>query len=265
MENRGNHVLGQHTADLHTELGGRNLLLSLIEERDLLLGLIVDDAAVSNQFQRIDDDMLYLAEVGTIAHVLHNVILTVLEHDQTLLVEANDVTRAIDGLGIGLVQRVLHKGGSRLFRIIVVAHGQGSASHTELALDPRFTDQPIVIIEDQHVCIPTGIADGEWFLVRDFPVNNIIGAVECDLYRAIQVGEGHLGQMTVPVVILLGGEHLAGEPHRTQALQPEGREQVHIGDVHHDRRHPEEEVHLMLLQHLEDLCRESRQMGRQHH
>ena len=69
----------------------------------------------------------------------------------------------------------------------------------------------------------------------------------------------------MPIVELFRGEHLACKPHRAQTLKLEGREQIHIGDVHHDSGHPKEEVHPVLLEHLEDLRWEGSEMGRQHH
>ena len=71
--------------------------------------------------------------------------------------------------------------------------------------------------------------------------------------------------MVMPIVELFRGEHLACKPHRAQTFELEGREQIHIGNVYHDGGHPEEKVHLVLLEHLEDLRREGSQMGREHH
>ena len=208
--------------------------------------------------------MFDLTQVRAIAHVLDDIVLATLEHDQALVAETDDIARAIDKLRISLVQRILDEGSSRLLRIIVITHRQRRASNAELTLHTRRYNSTVVIVEDEDVRIATGIADGQGLRVGYLLINNIIGAVEGNLNRTIEVGEGHMGQVAMPVVVLLRGEHLASEPHRTEALEPEGREQVHVGDVHHNRGHPEEEVHLMLLEHLEDLRREGCQMGREH-
>ena len=103
MVDRRNHVFGQYLADLHAELGHGNLLGSLVEEGDLLLGLVVDDAAVLHELQRVDNHVLNLSQVSTVTHVLHDVVLTALEHDEALIIQADNVARAVDELGIGLV------------------------------------------------------------------------------------------------------------------------------------------------------------------
>ena len=264
MIHRRNHVFGQHLADLHTELRYGNLFGSLVEEGDLLLCLVVDDTAVLHEFQRVDNHVLDLTQIGAIAHVLHDVILAALEHDQSLVVVTDDVASTIDEFGIGLVQRVLYESGSRLLGVVVVTHSQRGTTYTEFSLHVGLRHQTVFIVENEDIGIATGVADGQWLFVGYLLINNIIGAVEGDLDGTIEVGEDYLRQVVVPVIELFGGEYLASEPHRTETLEFEGREQVHVGDVHHDGGNPEEEVHLMLLQYLEDLRREGSEMGRQH-
>ena len=208
--------------------------------------------------------MFNLAQVSTVAHVLHDVVLATLEHDEALVVQTDNVACAVDQFGISLVQGVLHEGSSSLLGVVVVTHRQRRASDTKFSLNTRLADGLVFIVEDEDVGIAAGIADRQRLLVRNLLINNIIGAVEGNLDGAVEVGECHLRQMMMPVVVLFGGKYLACEPYCTEALKLKTRQQVHVGDVHHNRRHPEQVVYLMLLEHLEDLRREGCEVGGQH-
>ena len=52
VEGGRNHVFGQHLSNLHPELRSRDLLFRLIEECYLLLGLVIDDAAILYELAR---------------------------------------------------------------------------------------------------------------------------------------------------------------------------------------------------------------------
>ena len=166
--------------------------------------------------------MLNLTEVSTVALMLHDVILAALEHNQPFFIVADDVTRAVDHLGVSLVQRVLHEGGSSLLRVIVVTHGQRCTSYTELALHVCLLHQAVLVVEYEDVRVAAGIADRKGLLVGYLLINNIIGAVEGNLYGAVQIGKSRLRQMVMPVVVLLRGEYLASKPDSLQTFQLEG-------------------------------------------
>ena len=154
--------------------------------------------------------------------MLYDVVLAALEHDEALVIQTDDVARTVDEFRIGFIQGILHECCSRLFGVVVVTHCQGSTSDAEFAFDPWLTDGLVFIVEDDDVRVVAGVADGQGFLVGNLLINNKIGAVEGNLDRTVKIGEGSLGQMMVPVVVLLCGEHLAGEPYRAQALESEG-------------------------------------------
>ena len=123
-EVRRNHVLRQHLPDCLAELRRRNLALTFIEEHNDLLRLVVGHTSIRNEFQRIDNYMLNLAQFNSITGMFDKRILTSLEHDLAALVARDDIASPIDDFRISCIQRILRKRRRGLLGVVVVAHGK---------------------------------------------------------------------------------------------------------------------------------------------
>ena len=134
-----NHVLRQDLTNRLPELACGYLAFTFVEEHDNLLRLVIDHTSIWDELERVDDDMLDLAQLDTIARVLDESVLPPLEHDLAALVARDDVAGPIDDFRIGRVQRILCKRRSRLLGIVVVA------CHHHRTPDMDFSDTVFVM------------------------------------------------------------------------------------------------------------------------
>lgn len=262
---RGNHVLRQLAGDLAAHDCGIQVLVRLVEERDLLRLEVVDHAPIRHELERVDDDVLDLRQLNPVSGMLDQRILAALEDDFAARVVVDDVARAVDQFGIGRVERILRERRRRLLGIVVVAHRERGAADAEFALLLSLHEL-VVSIEHEDVRVLAGEADRNRLLVRDVARNLEPGAVQRDLDRTIEIHEARpRRQLAVPHVELLGREDLAGVPDHLQVGQRELVEQPHVRDVDHDGRDPEDERDMLTLEQFEDLHREHRpRVGNQH-
>ena len=202
--------------------------------------------------------MLNLTQLNAIAHVLDEAVLAAFEHNLATRIDKHQVARAVYNLRVAVVQWVLHKGGSGLFGVVVVAHGQRSATDAKLAFLVGLGDILVVLVENQNIGVAERLANRDRLVVGNFTLNGIVHTVERNLDGTVEVGKGSLWQAVTPDVELLGGEHLASKPAEAQRGQRHLLQQAHVGDVHHDGRHPEDVAHLLFLHQLENLHREGR-------
>src|SRR5581483_12156901 len=96
-------------------------------------------------------------------------------------------------------------------------------------------------------------ADGQFLLVRQLPIHNEVSARHCDFNRPVKVDKHRPPNMPPPIIEMFGGKHLPDEKNLLDALQVHLREQIKIGDVHHDRGDPENEVDRILDEKIHQL------------
>ena len=86
------------------------------------------------------------------------------------------------------VERVLREGRGGFLRSIPVAERQGAAAHAKLS---GFTggDRLILPVQNQDVRVAAGEADGQRFVLGEFAIHDVVGAVHRDFGGPIKVGK----------------------------------------------------------------------------
>ena len=148
----------------------------------------------------------------------------------------HQITRPIDDLGI-IADRILHKRLDRLLGIVVISVRKTRAAYTQLALLGTL-NQSIVGVENEHITFMTLNTDWERFGVVEFPIDDIICAVDGDLRRTVEISEHRLRQFSTPLIELLDWHDFAGEYDFLQAGDIDLVEHAQVRHRHQYRRHP---------------------------
>ena len=173
-------------------------------------------------------------------------ILTAYVHNLSALVPIYDIARAIDRLRIVLVEWILDEGLLCLLPVVIIAKCQGRASYAEFALlvDACLT---LLVCQDEHTTIATGLADGQRLVVSKLTIHLIVGAIDRDLRRTVEVGIPTVGQILAPVVQMFVGHHLACEEDIFQIGHLLILQHVVIGHVDEGVGYPEHKRDLVLV------------------
>ena len=165
---------------------------------------------------------LNLAQLDPMPHMLDLKILSGKINNLSALIVFHDIACPINQLRYRIVQWILHEGFSRLFRILIVAHGQGCAPHTKLSrLLPRY--RLIFLIQHENVRVRHGESDRKRFLVGKLAVYHIISTCVGNLRRTVQVRILYVRQKFPPHIQLLVRHDLAAEHHPPQRIR-----QIHV-------------------------------------
>src|SRR5882724_2373655 len=125
-----------------------------------------------------------------------------------------------------------------------------------------YLGQSILLVKDKNFRIATWETDGELIVVREFAIYDEISAGDCDFNRAVKIDEHGFRQVTPPVVQMFRRKDLANKEHFCNTIQFEFSEQIQIGDIHHDGRHPENEVNRLGGNEFDQFGREHGQLFR---
>ena len=99
-----------------------------------------------------------------------------------------------------------------------------------------------MLVENQDFGVAAGKTNRQFVVIRHFAIHDVISAGDGDFDGPVEIHEHRSGQMTPPIIEVLGGENFADEKYLGDAIQLELGQQIQIGNVHHDGRHPENEV-----------------------
>ena len=163
------------------------------------------------------------------AHVLDLEILAGDVDQLALFGQAHQVARAVDGLHVGLVQRVLHERGAGALAVAEVAQRHSRAADAELA-GAAGGDFVVLLVQQQDALVGERHADGQALARLERAVHDVIGAVAGDLRRAVEVDVHHVRQILLQLVEVLDGHHLAGEHDGAQRRRNPVIQRVHRGD-----------------------------------
>ena len=192
------------------------------------------------------DDHFDFTQLDTVTHVLDLEVLAGQKYQFSPVIVLTQIAGAVDQLGVELVERILHKGLCRLFRVAIIAQGQTGAANADLAL-LTLRRNLIVLIQQDDLGIAERTADGHAFLQTEFPINLVIAADAGGFCRAIEVNKPGIGQSCTPQIELLDGENLAGKGNGAQMLRLYLFKGAESRDHGQRRNHPAEGIDLMLV------------------
>ena len=144
-----------------------------------------------------------LPQLDAVTHVLDLPVPPGEEGEQAVLIHHCQVAGAVDQVGVVGVPRVLDESGASLVPLAEVPLGQAHAAHADL---PRLTwgDWLQGLVQEEHLLVGAGGADGDALMVSKIPLDGIPGAVHSDFRGTIEVDVLDLGQGSPPTVELLG-------------------------------------------------------------
>ena len=153
------------------------------------------------------------------AHILDLEVLPAGEHQLSPVVIFSQVPGAVDALGVIGIQWVLDKMGAVLFRAAIIAQSQGSTTDADLSLGVRGRDQAVFPIQQEHILIGEGNADGNAGGIVPVLFQNVIGAVAGDLRGPVEIYITRIRQMLAKFLQGPQGHDLAGEEDLLQAFR----------------------------------------------
>src|ERR1051326_156228 len=96
------------------------------------------------------------------------------------------------------------------------------------------------------------------FPVGKLAIYNKVSASDCNLDWAVKIDEHHFGKMAPPIIQMFSGKNFADKKCLCDAVEFEFREQIKVGNIHHDRRHPENEIDWLRGDKFDEFGREHR-------
>src|SRR5215831_10786209 len=185
--------------------------------------------------------MFDLTEFDPVTHVLNLEIFATEKHDFTTVIPVARVASAINQLGIVRIEWILDETFGSPFGIVVIAERKRAAAHAYFAVFVHFS-QLVLVVQYEDLRVATGKTDREFVLVRKFAIYDKIGAGDRNFDGAVKVHKHGFWQMTPPVVQMLRGKNFADEKHLGDAIESKFGEQIQVGNVDHNGRHPENKI-----------------------
>ena len=182
---------------------------------------------------------LNFLQLDPVAHVLDLEVLPAAEYQLPQLVVLGQVPCAVDPLRIMGIQRILDEVGGVLLRVSVVAQGQAGAPDADLPLGTGLRHQPVLPVQQEHVLVGEGLADGDAGGIVPVLVQDVIGAVAGDLRRAVEVYISHIRQMLPEFLQGLQGHDLSGVEDPLHRLRGPVVQGVEAGDQAQGRHGPD--------------------------
>ena len=146
--------------------------------------LVVEDAgSISHTFDGIHS-YLNLAQLNTVAFVLHLEVLAGYKHQIAILSRLHQIACTIDNIVKERIQRILHKHLVGLLAVAIVAEGHTGSPDAKFA-HLFYTGFCIVIFQYQHLHILAGLANGDILIVGILTFDIEVSAVNGNLRRAI--------------------------------------------------------------------------------
>ena len=208
------------------------------------------------------DGVLNFAEFDAVAEMLDLKILPAQKHDFAAAVPKTGVAGPVNPFRVVRIEGILHEPLGGPFGVVVIAQRQRTSAHADFARLVHLGGL-VLIVQNQDVCVAARETDGQFFVVGKLAVHDEISAGDGDFNRPVKIDEHRSGQMAAPVIEMLGGENLTDEEDFFDAIQLRFRQQILVGDVDHDGRHPENEIDGMGRQKLDQLDREGGALSRE--
>src|SRR5882762_817831 len=169
------------------------------------------------------------------------------------------VPGAVDQLRIMRIEGILNKAFGASLRIVPVTQRERTAPHADLARFVQFREL-VLLIKDQDLGVSSGKADREFIIVRKVSFDDKIRAGHGDLDGPVKIHVHRCRHAPPPIIEMAGGKNLTNEKNFLKALDLDVREQVEVGDIHHDGGDPEDEIDGLLNEKLDQFGGEHRQL-----
>ena len=156
------------------------------------------------------------------------------------------------------VERVLDEGLRGPFGIVPIPQRQRTAANAEF---PRFIHfgRLILPVKNQDVGVAARKANRQLLIIRKLAVHDEASAIHGYFNWTIEIDEHRPRQVATPVIEVLGGKHFTREQHLLESVEFPLSQQILVGNVHHNRRYPENETDVLCRQKFDYFCGESGQ------
>ncbi len=163
----------------------------------------------------------------------------------------SQVPRPVDRLRIPGIQRVLHKGFRRFFRIVIIAQPQTGTLYADFA-DPALLfcgNQAVFFrIQQKNFRVVKGRSDRKIFFVGKRPVHNIVRTIAGDLRRAVKIHILCLVYSLPPVIEHLDRHDLPGKHDQFQIPGTAFGKSFEICHNAQGRNRPDDYIHPPFIQ-----------------
>ena len=210
----GHHVFGQMLA----QIGGEGFIfaLSCIEKLDAACDGIVEAASAADALALLCGGF-DLSKLDAMPHVLDLRIATADKNKLATAIAISEVARAIDSLGIGVLQGILHKCFVGAGGIVIISHCYTSAAQINFT-DLAFLGFGAVFADEHQVGVAEGVTDGNGLAFFQFSRSGPNAGHSRSLGGAVKVEEFGIWKGFAPHSILAGRKDLAAKCNSGEIL-----------------------------------------------